>query len=267
MSEARNLCTAVNEGVDCNAEAAMTDPVLLCDEHVLQIVLLAVPDLLTTALRQVKTGMSPVTLAPDERAAVIAGARPRPIGAYLRGTHGPVVYFADSGTRIKIGHSTNLRNRIRSLSLQEKDVVLLLQGGLTLERALQATFAKERIDTTEWFSKSERLMGFVDSRLAELNGRPRQKAQHQQRTRMASAVPAGPLKSVVQRPSVQWAELAMPLYRKFAAEHNGTTPSAPVLANLLRDAYPDLKVPGSERSERLIRAATEVLIDADGGQD
>lgn len=264
MSEARDLCTAVNEGADCTAEATMKDPVPLCDEHVLQIVLLAVPDLVATALRQAKAGMSPVTLAPDERAAVIAGARPRPIGAYLRGVHGPVVYFADSGNRIKIGHSTNLRNRIRSLSLQEKDIVLLLQGGLTLERALQANFAKERIDATEWFAKSDRLMGFIGSKLAELDGRHRQKMQHQQRKRMAPSASNGPSPSTIQ--SSRWAKLAEPLYRKFAAENNGATPSAPVLANLLRSAHPDLKIPASERSERIIRAATEALIHAGGGQ-
>lgn len=56
-----------------------------------------------------------------------------------------------------------------------------------------------------------------------------------------------------------WAALALPLWQEYVAGHNGTTPTAPVLADLLRTAHPDLLVPGSERSERNIRSATERL--------
>lgn len=191
MAEFTVFCTAENDGADCRTAATMKTPVPLCDEHCLQIALLVVPDLLVTALRHAGIGAKPAPLPPAERAAVIAGATPRPLGPYMGGAHDPVVYFADTGSRIKIGFSTNLRNRVRSLSLQEKDVLLLLQGGLTLEQALHDTFAKERIDNTEWFVKSDRLMGFIGLKLASLNAQHQRKVQHQQRKRMAVAASSG----------------------------------------------------------------------------
>lgn len=199
MPDVPATCTAINQGVECTADATMVEPVPLCDEHQLQVVVLVVPDLLTAAHRHAGAGVKPVPLPLEERAAVVAGAPPRPVAAYMGGTHGPVVYFADAGARIKIGFSTNLRNRIRSLSMQEKDVVLLLRGGLTLERALHDTFAKERIDSTEWFEKSDRLMSFIQSKLAGFNEQHQRKAQRQQRRRMAtspapSGTPLGSLK-------------------------------------------------------------------------
>lgn len=191
MAESTVFCAAENDGADCRSAATMKTPVPLCDEHCLQIALLVVPDLLVTALRHAGVGAKPVPLPSAERAAVIAGASPRPLGTCTSGVHDPVVYFADAGARIKIGFSTNLRNRVRSLSLQEKDVLLLLQGGLTLEQALHDTFAKERIDNTEWFVKSDRLMDFIGSKLAVLDGQHQRKVQHQQRKRMAVSASSG----------------------------------------------------------------------------
>lgn len=194
MNESSVLCIAVHEGVDCRAEATMLDPVPLCDEDQLRIALHVVPDVLVAAFRQAGSGLKPAALAPAERAAVIAGASPRPVSAHMGGAHAPVVYFGDAGERVKIGFSTNLRNRIRSLSLQEKDVILLLQGGLTLERALQDSFAKERIDSTEWFAKSDRLMTFIQSKQADLGTQQQRKVRHQYRKHTvvpAASVPVG----------------------------------------------------------------------------
>lgn len=56
-----------------------------------------------------------------------------------------------------------------------------------------------------------------------------------------------------------WGDLALPLWQEYVRQHNGEAPTAPVLAGRLRTAYPNLKVPGSPRSERNIRAATEEL--------
>lgn len=58
------------------------------------------------------------------------------------------------------------------------------------------------------------------------------------------------------RSSRDWAVLAMPYYRQHLAQ-NGQPPSAPKLAQLLRDAYPELPVPKSERSERNIRSEAD----------
>lgn len=56
-----------------------------------------------------------------------------------------------------------------------------------------------------------------------------------------------------------WGDLALPLWQEYVRQHNGEAPTAPVLAGRLRTAYPNLKVPGSPRSERNIRSATETL--------
>lgn len=222
-------CIAADQGIDCATEATMTTPVPLCDKHQLQVALAVVPDILTTALRHAGAAVKPVPLPPEERAAVIAGAPPKPVGAYMGGAHGPVVYFADAGARIKIGFSTNLRNRLRSLSLQEKDVVLLLQGGLTLERALHDTFAKERIDSTEWFVKSERLVSLIEAKRKELGGQPRQQQDQQRNASSASALAAAG------RPLSEWANLALPLYQQYVADV-GRPPSGPQLAKLMEAA-------------------------------
>lgn len=55
-----------------------------------------------------------------------------------------------------------------------------------------------------------------------------------------------------------WGDLALPLWEDYFDRH-GEAPTAAVLASQLRAAYPNLKVPGSPRSERNIRAATEAL--------
>lgn len=192
MDESSILCVAIEEGADCPGEASMTVPVPLCVRHQLQIALLVIPDVLATAARYAAPGTKPAVLAPEERAAIIAGAQPKPVGPYMGGVHGPVVYFIENGPSVKIGYSTNLRNRVRGLSLQEKNVALLLQGGLTLERALHATYDKERIDSTEWFAKSERLAAFMGSKRAELGGQRPQVAQRQVRRRVVPSVSAGP---------------------------------------------------------------------------
>jgi len=251
-------CIAADQGVDCVNDATMTSPVPLCDGHQLQVALLIVPDILTAALRHAGSDLKPVPLPPEERSAVVAGARPKPVGAHMGGAHGPVVYFADTGVRIKIGTSTNLRKRLRSLSLQENDVVLLLQGGLMLERALHDTFKKERIDSTEWFAKSDRLMKFIQSKLADL-GRPLSGAPHKQQKRATRSLGAA---ADGRRTPAEWATLAEPLYRKFVADHDGKPPTGRALQNALRGAYPALSVPGSDRWGRNLRADVEKLIGA-----
>ena len=232
----------------------MVTPVPLCDEHRLQVALLVVPDVLTAALRHAGSDVRPAPLAPEERAAIVAGARAKPVGAYMGGVHGPVVYFADTGARIKIGTSTNLRKRIRSLSLQDKDVVLLLQGGLMLERALHDTFAKERIDSTEWFAKSERLMKFIEGKRGELGVQPKQ--QPQRRANKPSPTPQTGRAGARSLP--EWANLALPLYQQYVAEV-GRRPSGTELAKLMADAgYGEIK----EARSRYIRNAAAKLAEA-----
>ncbi|MFE6126748.1 GIY-YIG nuclease family protein [Streptomyces sp. NPDC056437] len=75
--------------------------------------------------------------------------------------HDPLVYFLRNGNRLKIGTTTELRRRIRTLALRPENVVLLLNGGKPLERQLHDRFADLRIGSTEWFAYDGPLIDFV----------------------------------------------------------------------------------------------------------
>jgi len=66
-------------------------------------------------------------------------------------SHAPIVYFLRNGNRVKIGTSTNLRERVGSLSLRMRDVILVVEGGRDTERAFHQHFAEQRVKNTEWF--------------------------------------------------------------------------------------------------------------------
>jgi hypothetical protein len=77
------------------------------------------------------------------------------------GKHAPLVYFIRNGNRIKIGTSTELKRRIRTLALRAENVALLLQGDRRLERQLHNQFADLRIGNTEWFAYEAPLTDYV----------------------------------------------------------------------------------------------------------
>lgn len=77
------------------------------------------------------------------------------------GKHKPLVYFIRNGNRVKIGTTTELKRRIRTLALRPENVVLLLDGGQQLERELHRKFAGLRIGNTEWFAYDGPLIDFV----------------------------------------------------------------------------------------------------------
>lgn len=77
--------------------------------------------------------------------------------------HDPLVYFIRNGNRLKIGTTTELKRRIRTLSLRAENVVLLIPGGQPHERALHAQFADLRIGNSEWFAYEGALPEFVTS--------------------------------------------------------------------------------------------------------
>ncbi|MER6351265.1 GIY-YIG nuclease family protein [Streptomyces sp. NPDC001634] len=67
------------------------------------------------------------------------------------GRHGAVVYFLRNGDRVKIGTSTNLRDRVGTLSLRRTDLVLVVEGDQSIERAFHRRFDRYRVGFTEWF--------------------------------------------------------------------------------------------------------------------
>ena len=75
--------------------------------------------------------------------------------------HDPLVYFIRNGNRIKIGTTTCVKKRIRTLALREDNIVLLLAGGAQQERELHQHFAGLRIGNTEWFAYDGPLIDFV----------------------------------------------------------------------------------------------------------
>jgi hypothetical protein len=82
------------------------------------------------------------------------------------GKHKPLVYFIRNGNRMKIGTTTELKRRIRTLALRPENVVLLLDGGQQLERELHRKFADLRIGNTEWFACDGPLIDFVHAESA-----------------------------------------------------------------------------------------------------
>jgi Meiotically Up-regulated Gene 113 (MUG113) protein len=98
-----------------------------------------------------------------------ASQRPetRSIGDVPRGTHPPVVYVLRNGTRVKIGTTTHLRNRVHRLALRLDDVVFAMEGGRELEQALHQRFASQRVGDTEWFTETGGLAAFIAAHSGE----------------------------------------------------------------------------------------------------
>ncbi|QTU57362.1 GIY-YIG nuclease family protein [Streptomyces scabiei] len=75
--------------------------------------------------------------------------------------HAPLVYFIRNGNRVKIGTSTDVKRRIRTLALRPENVALLLNGDKLLERDLHKQFADLRIGNTEWFAHEGALIDYI----------------------------------------------------------------------------------------------------------
>ncbi|ELP67663.1 hypothetical protein STRTUCAR8_08586 [Streptomyces turgidiscabies Car8] len=82
------------------------------------------------------------------------------------GKHAPYVYFIRNGNRMKIGTTTDLRRRIRTLALRAENIALLFEGDQRREREFHKQFAEQRIGTTEWFAYEGDLADFVHERTA-----------------------------------------------------------------------------------------------------
>lgn len=89
------------------------------------------------------------------------GHRITDLAPLLGSTHAPVVYFVVNGSRVKIGTTQNIRERIRTLCLRMDDVALVLHGGQEHERSLHERFAEHRAGDTEWFDLADDLAAFV----------------------------------------------------------------------------------------------------------
>jgi hypothetical protein len=165
-------CSVTGPEGDCLEPIWIAKPIPLCRPHALQVAEVVVPDLIAESLRALRTRQSPKTLAPEEASALIDGSRALDPRDYLDGAHGPIVYVIENGSRVKIGYTTCLRRRITDLSLRDCNILLLLEGGPTLERALHHRFAPFRVERTEWFALTDTIVAFIESKRAQLADRP-----------------------------------------------------------------------------------------------
>lgn len=81
------------------------------------------------------------------------------------GKHAPLVYFIRNGNRMKIGTTTDLKRRIRTLALREANVALLVNGDQRRERAYHKQFTEHRIGNTEWFAYEGTLADYVHEQI------------------------------------------------------------------------------------------------------
>lgn len=72
-----------------------------------------------------------------------------------------VVYYLRCGERIKIGTSANPRRRLAAIWHDE--LLAFERGDRRLERRRHEQFAPERLDRTEWFRPSARLLAHVET--------------------------------------------------------------------------------------------------------
>ncbi len=125
-----------------------------------------VPEMLASAASLAKRAPLPVAVD-TQTLRVVTKAQTAQLD--LAGVHGARVYFIRNGDRIKIGYTTNLRNRLDALCLRPDAVLLLLEGGKLLEGSLHRHFAQHRVPNTEWFRYVEEIKTYISMKL---NGIP-----------------------------------------------------------------------------------------------
>lgn len=163
-------CLADDEGRPCTRGVVASRPVPLCHAHRIEIALTVVPELLRTGLETALTS-GPIGLVTRDE--LTASAVAVPAEGLLSGVHDSVVYFIANGGRVKIGYTTNLKSRLSALALRSDSVLLTLQGGPELERALHTRFTHYRNGNTEWFELSPEIFRYASGRSsAHVSGQP-----------------------------------------------------------------------------------------------
>jgi hypothetical protein len=85
------------------------------------------------------------------------------------GKHAPLVYFIRNGNRMKIGTTTELKRRIRTLALRPENVAFLVDGGQRRKHEYHKQFADLRVGNTEWFAYEGALTDYVNDETARLS--------------------------------------------------------------------------------------------------
>ena len=174
------LCGAINEdGTDCLAPAHEEAPINLCAEHLIAAAAWVNENDESTRPREMCPLCSERELRVDPAGGGMCGrcgyqtadfagrARLTPAEedelaprAYGRRPVN-VVYYIRFGDRIKIGTSSNVRQRLQNLPHDE--VLAFERGGIQVEAARHAQFAAHRIGRSEWFEINDPLLGHIAS--------------------------------------------------------------------------------------------------------
>lgn len=194
-------CLATRESRPCDKAATMTTPVLLCDEHRLQVASIVTSEVMASAIAKIRTRR----LISDADSHLIASASSTGIPASEH--HGATTYFLVNGGRVKIGHTKTLSTRLRALSLNEDSLLLLLHGGPALERALHLKFDTYRVGDSEWFELSPEIVHFIASKQPQV---PAEYVTRKNRRRK----PAADRPKRTRRPMADWVELAGPVFHE-----------------------------------------------------
>jgi hypothetical protein len=99
-----------------------------------------------------------VLLCKAHRDTLLEQAKTRPPAV-----HEPVVYFLHHGSRVKIGWTTNLKRRVRSLALPMSAVAATMPGTRGDEIDLHYRFQAARLPGSEWFEATPELMRLIGS--------------------------------------------------------------------------------------------------------
>lgn len=83
---------------------------------------------------------------------------------------GAVVYYVQIHDRIKIGFTTNLRQRVADLRLDQAAVLATEPGGRDVEYRRHHQFAEERYGRREDFAPSDRLLAHIETLRASAAG-------------------------------------------------------------------------------------------------
>lgn len=148
MAERISHCLGMDGDNSCAEDVTTTIPVPLCTRHRVQVARSVTPEMLASEGDLTSVA---VAVQPD-----------------FSGPHDPRVYFVVNGDMVKIGLTTNLKNRLHRLGHPRGSVALLLNGGRSLEASLHHRFADFRVPDSEWFRRTAEINDYVVAKLGAL---------------------------------------------------------------------------------------------------
>lgn len=174
--EAKSCTVQLGNGGFCDARSTNDAPFPICERHLIQIIKFAM------------RGPSSSTTVRD------ADGVQRSRTQRARRDQASVVYYLDMGnSKIKIGRSSQLANRLETFYRDVNDVLAVEIGGAKTEAFRHKQFADDRIGKTENFHASDRLKAHVHQLANASNALTVSEALRQQRGRGTTKAPGSVL--------------------------------------------------------------------------